>query len=632
MGRAARTRPQSGRDCTRRHFIRTLGGLPAIAAGNRLSPLWARGEQVGLPKRVLYYGVDEPLPEQVPLRAGPLSLIYEDGDLRYIRVNDREILRRVYVAIRDRNWGTVLPRLSNVKMEIARESFRISYDVENKQGEIDFFWKGTIVGDEGGNIRFSMEGVARSTFLRNRIGFCVLHPVHECAGQSCTVEQVDGKVVNGAFPFYVSPHQPFLDIRAISHPVAPGLTAEVRMEGDNFELEDQRNWTDASYKTYCTPLRLPFPVELKAGTTVSQAVTLKLRGPLPATHTESGADGVVLTVRESDAVPLPRLGLAMAGHGEPSSPRALARLRALNLSHLRVDVQLSQPDFEAQLRRAATEAGELRVALEIALFLSDAGENELHRLRALLDQLKPTVARWLVFHVTERFTTEKWIRLARQFLAGYDPKAEIGAGTNANFAELNRGRPPAGLLDWVTYSVNPQVHAADDASLAENLAAQSATVERARQFTGSSLLAVSPVTLRQRFNPVATGPEPPPAPGELPSQVDVRQMSLFGACWTLGSIKYLAESGADSVTYYETTGWRGVMETEQGSPAPAKFRSLPGAVFPLFHVLADAGEFAGGRVLPSASNAPLLVEGLVLQTASKQRTLLANLSDSNQKV
>ena len=603
-----------------------------IAAENRLSPLWARGEKVGLPKRVLYYGVDEPLPEQVPLRAGPLSLVYEDGDLRYIRLNDREILRRIYVAIRDRNWGTVLPRLSNVKMEISRESFRISYDVENKQGEIDFFWKGTIAGDEGGSIRFSMEGVARSTFLRNRIGFCVLHPVRECAGHPCTIEQIDGKVVNGIFPLYIPPHQPFLDMRAISHEVAPGLTAEVRLEGDNFEIEDQRNWTDASYKTYCTPLRLPFPVELKAGTTVSQAVTLKLKGPLPASHTVSGAEGVVLTVRKSGAVSLPRLGLGMASHGQPLSTRALVRLRALNLSHLRVDVRLSQPDFEAHLRRAATEAGELRVALEIALFLSDAAENELRRLRMLLDQLKPAVARWLVFHVTERSTTEKWIKLARQFLADYDPKAGIGAGTNANFAELNRGRPPAELLDWVSYAVNPQVHASDNASLAENLAAQAATVESARQFTGSAHLAVSPVTLRQRFNPVATGPEPAPALGELPSQVDVRQMSLFGAGWTLGSIKYLAESGADSVTYYETTGWRGVMETEQGSPAPAQFRSLPGAGFPLYHVLADVGEFAGGKVLPSVSNAPLVVEGLVLQTASKQRILLANLTEKEQKV
>ena len=50
-----------------------------------------------LSKNVLYYGKEEPLPEQTALRAGPLSLVYEEGDLRYIRLGNQEILRRVYV-------------------------------------------------------------------------------------------------------------------------------------------------------------------------------------------------------------------------------------------------------------------------------------------------------------------------------------------------------------------------------------------------------------------------------------------------------------------------------------------------------------------------------------------------------
>jgi hypothetical protein len=70
--------------------------------------------------------------------------------------------------------------------------------------------------------------------------------------------------------------------------------------------------------------------------------------------------------------------------------------------------------------------------------------------------------------------------------------------------------------------------------------------------------------LKPRFNAVATGPEPEPAPGELPKPVDARQMSLFGAAWTLGAIARLAQSEAARLTFYETTGWRGVMETGDG--------------------------------------------------------------------
>jgi hypothetical protein len=109
-------------------------------------------------------------------------------------------------------------------------------------------------------------------------------------------------------------------------------------------------------------------------------------------------------------------------------------------------------------------------------------------------------------------------------------------------------------------------------------------------------------------------------------------MSLFGAGWTAGSLKYLAESEAQSLTYYETTGWRGVMETEAGSPVPDKFQSLPGAVFPLYHVLADVGEFAGGEVVPTRSSQPLRVDGLALRKDGRLRVLIANLSAQPQQV
>ena len=69
-----------------------------------------------LSKNVQYYGKDESLPDQIDLKAGPLNLFYEAGDLRYIKYGDKEIIRRIYVAVRDRNWDTAKPILSNVKM------------------------------------------------------------------------------------------------------------------------------------------------------------------------------------------------------------------------------------------------------------------------------------------------------------------------------------------------------------------------------------------------------------------------------------------------------------------------------------------------------------------------------------
>jgi len=573
-----------------------------------------------LPKNVLYYGIDEPLPERTVLRAGPLSMIYEAGDLRYIRFGEREILRRVYVAIRDRHWATVLPVLSNVQVRVAADSFEVTFEVENEQDEIDFFWRGTISGDAQGKIVFAMDGVARSTFWRGRIGFCILHPIRECAGRPCTVEKVDGDLEQGVFPKHISPHQPFFDMRAISHEVVPGLWARVRFEGDVFEMEDQRNWTDASYKIYSTPLALPWPVEVQEGTTISQSVTLALEGHAPANRVEILGREIVFSVGEVSADALPRIGLGVAGHGQPLGQTELVRLKALNLAHLRVDLHLSHPGYESALRRATAEANALNVPLEIALFLSDAAKDELPAFVTTLERLRPAVCAWLIFHKTERSTTEKWIRLARAHLSAYDRQAKIGGGAHAFFTELNRGRPPVQALDLVCYSLNPQVHAFDNASLVESLETQAATVENARRFCGELPLAVSPVTLKLRRRPA-----PDVAQGRLPAQVDVRQMSLFAAGWTVGSLKYLSESGVYSATYYETSGWCGVMETEAGSPLPDKFRSLPGAVFAVYHVLADVGEFAGGKIIPCRSSDTLKAEGLAVEKDGRRRILLANL-------
>ena len=120
------------------------------------------------------------------------------------------------------------------------------------------------------------------------------------------------------------------------------------------------------------------------------------------------------------------------------------------------------------------------------------------------------------------------------------------------------------------------------------------------------------------------------ATDRLPSKIDVRQMSLFGGGWTLGSLKYLAEAGADSVTFYEVAGWAGLMERPGGSPRRGEFRSISDGVFPLYHVFADAAEFSGGDVTPVRSSEPLKVEAMLLRQGDRGRLMVANMTGSPQ--
>ena len=560
------------------------------------------------------------------LRAGPLRMRFEHGDLRYIKWGEHEILRRIYAAVRDRNWNTIPARISNLQLEIGESSFHISYDATHREREIDFVWHGEITGDAAGTVRFTFDGEARATFLRNRIGFCVLHPA-ELAGAACRVRYANGSQYSTAFPDLVAAEQPVTaihDLSSIAHEVEPGLWAEVIFSGDLFEMEDQRNWIDASFKTYCTPLRLPFPLEIAAGTRITQAVELRLRETSPAIPRvviAPAAQAVALT-RTEQRFALPPLGFGLSEH--PLSAREIERLAVLKPAHLRIDLRMAEQAVGETLARATHEAERLQVPLEIALFLSDNVEAEWQSLLATLNQQQPRVARWLIFDTGAKSSTARSLQLARQALPSYG--APIGGGTNADFYQLNQFRPPADLLDFVAFSMNPQMHAFDDTSLVETLTVIPQPVRSARQYFDNLPVVVSPLTLKPRFNAVATAADNTPAPDQLPPSVDVRQITLFGAVWTLGALKRLAESEAASVTCFETTGWRGVMETEAGSPLPQRFPSLPGAVFPLYHVLADAAEFAGGTMIGVQSSAPLQVEAMLLERGERRTLLLANLT------
>jgi hypothetical protein len=242
------------------------------------------------------------------------------------------------------------------------------------------------------------------------------------------------------------------------------------------------------------------------------------------------------------------------------------------------------------------------------------------------------ICRWLIYHESERATPEHLVALARRLLRDAPVYAPIGAGTNNSFADLNRGRAAAAQADFVTFAINPQVHAFDDRTLIENLEGQSHAAHSARWLAQGKPVVVSPVTLRPRFNAEAVGPEPVGAPGELPFVVDPRQMSLFGAGWTLGCLRALARAGVSAATLFETTGWRGVLESETNSSVAERFASYPGGVFPLYHVLADV---AGSRaeVLAARSSRPLDAEALVLRSVDGPvRLLVANHAGTAQTV
>ncbi len=560
-------------------------------------------------------------------------MYFENGDLRYIRLGDLEIVRRVYVAVRDHNWRTIAVRISNLTLDAGAKSFAITYDADHIDGGINFHWKATIIGTAEGEVRFAMQGEVRSTFRRNRIGFCVLHPP-ECAAMPCRIVQDNGNVIEKPFPKQIAPapkQDPFVEIREMSYEFAPGRFADLHFDGDVFETEDQRNWSDGSFKTFCTPLRLAFPIEVAAGTKIEQHVRLQLRGGVEGVHAVSAGDDepIVVEIDTTARSPLPAIGLGATP--EPLTSKQLQRLSALRPAHLRVDLHLADPEARNALALASEQATAVGTKLECALYCSTNAAAELKTLLSWLKTSDP-IGRWLLFDAEAKTTPPHVVQLAREILGPVVPGIPIGGGSNAYFTELNRDRPDLAGADVVCYSLNPQVHTFDNTSLVENALAIAATVESARHIYPDKAIAVTPITLKPRFNPDATGAAAEVQSNRLPDNVDPRQMSLFAAAWTLSAIQSLAASGAASATFYEVLGWRGVIERDEGSALPALFRSIPGGAYPPYFVLTAIDEFKSGATLRTHIGRPLSVSCMAIENNGQRRILLANLTAYRQAI
>lgn len=507
----------------------------------------------------------------IRLRAGPLELFFDQeiGWVRRIMFGDHEIIRSIYGAVRLSDWATVRPVLSHLSVfqHPKNQYFEIQFTAECCAQDSHFVWQGRITGNANAELCYEFDGEARSEFWSNRIGLCVLYPVTKWVGRSCLIEHSDGSLENGTFPKLISPHQPFQDIRAIRHDITSEVALEVRFGGEVFEMEDQRNWTDTSFKVYGTPLARPFPALNKVGQKVKQVAMLKLiktpkaLWPDPPVHPAPSA----LKIDFSRLRPRPFLGLGFSP-GQELAPQAFCALRELNLDHLRVDCRLGRKEWLTNLNEAAKQAHGSRAGLHAAVFVTEQQSAELQHLGETCAQLPVPIRLWLIFHASEPTTPPFLLKMARAILEPYTPGANFAAGTDGNFADLNRTRPPGGA-DWVPCcSMSPQVHAFDDLSIVENIAAQADVVSTVGSFSQQPLV-VSPITLVPRGNTDA-----PP--------VDLRQSSLFTAGWTLGSLSVLmnAPHPVRSLTYFETFGSRGLMTSSQ--------------LFPVYQILRGASELA----------------------------------------
>jgi hypothetical protein len=575
-------------------------------------------------------GRASPHPDPLLLRAGAVTALLDGADLRHVRVGGVELVQRVYIAVRDAPWNTIPATYTNWHHDVGPDAFTVTFRASHRHEAIAFDWDGRIEGNPDGQIRYTMDGICQGVFAYSKIGFNVHHALDGSVGRPYVALIEDGPL-RGVLPDAIDPQRivdgtlsgMFAPYHEIAIEVVDGFEAVTALEGDLLELQDHRNWTDANFKSYGTPLALGFPFDSTDRQRIRQVLTIGYRGRLPATP-EPGDP--LISVGTEPAGSLPAIGLGMSSQGSPLSERESALLRQVHPAHLRVDLVLGDDGWRADLERAAADAQALGSALELAIAANERSGLALADLATRLAVLDVRVARALVYLASDGFsplaslTPASVVRLVRTNLEPVIGHVVFAGGTNQNFSDVNRDRPTDAVMTGVCFSTSPTVHAADDASVMENVAGQGEVVRMGRSFSGDRAICVSPVTLATRFGPYPAGPA---APGDMPPAVDVRQASLLGAAWTVGALKHLAEAGAASVTLFETTGWRGIVESDAGNPMPDTFPSTAGDAFPLYHVVRDLGEWRDGIVFGATSSDPLRAEALAVTTPDGRWHVLA---------
>ena len=161
--------------------------------------------QIGSIPRSAWLGVPEQPETSIPLQAGALHAEYCGGRLLNLQYHGETVVQEVYFALRNENWNTIAYTVHDLHLTQQPEAFALTFHASHDAQGIRYEWDAEITGSADSSITFRFSGLAQSEFLRNRIGFCVLHP-DSCAGKRCRITHSHTEDELGAFPVHIAPH------------------------------------------------------------------------------------------------------------------------------------------------------------------------------------------------------------------------------------------------------------------------------------------------------------------------------------------------------------------------------------------------------------------------------------------
>ena len=231
---------------------------------------------------IIRYGTREPPAAGRRFECGRFSFVLEHGAVRWLKWDTCEILRGIAFLLRDRDWGTPPAILDPISVDAGSEQLSIKVRGRIACDDERFDFTSTIRVGADGTFSFTSEGQSSGPLLTNRCGLVILHPA-DFAGRDLEIGHIDGSREATQFPRTISPGQPAFNIRSLDYTPGGGPRVLCRIDASlpshqsaPSEMEDQRNWSDASFKTYVGSLLDPWPYLLQPDFHIRQNIEIVL--------------------------------------------------------------------------------------------------------------------------------------------------------------------------------------------------------------------------------------------------------------------------------------------------------------------------------------------------------------------
>jgi D-apionolactonase len=466
----------------------------------------------------------------------PTEVALRDTGFGPVAVAGQPVVSAAYFCVRDLSWGTVSPAMETTTIGGDSAHFRYEFSCTYEADGINLRANGVVHARADGSIILSCETTALRSLRCARIGWVIILPL-SYVGSSFDARGPSGSF-EGVIPNDVTPQLivngtmlpmigPFAAIR-----ISDGdslLQLEVDGSGSLLEIEDQRNWADASFKIYQPPLSLVTECTASEGEVLRHHLRLSARTgeDSEVVHVRPVATCITNEVTRMEAsVPRPAIGLLLR-----PSPTQLATSEFDSLAqlvssiapdYLRLDADGARPFHEDNFAIRMLRSTSLAVEIDIRENGLESGG--LARLARLLDGVQ--ALRVHILGHEDWMPSERLIQEARSSFRD----VPILAGSDGWFAAFNRSGPLADAWDGASWGISPQIHDFDDAAIIESHESVGAVVDTARVLAGPErMLVVSPLVLH-------------------PDMPDEREPGALGGAWLRSTIESLARARIDSVT------------------------------------------------------------------------------------